>query len=85
MLRLVRDLRRETEQLGVTSQQATLLALVWINGLAVRFTMGAFALRIDEVAILIGCGVGRLLGLVGAIPPAIRSLKLPIVEGLKAS
>ena len=28
MLRLVRDLRRETEQLGVTSQQATLLALV---------------------------------------------------------
>jgi ABC-type antimicrobial peptide transport system permease subunit len=69
---------------AAASLLATLLALVWINGLAVRFTMGAFALRIDEVAILIGCGVGCLLGLVGAIPPAIRSLRLPIVEGLKS-
>jgi ABC-type antimicrobial peptide transport system permease subunit len=63
---------------------ATVFALTWINGLSVRFTMGAFALRIDDMAILIGCGVGCLLGLVGAIPPAIRSLKLPIVEGLKS-
>jgi ABC-type lipoprotein release transport system permease subunit len=63
---------------------AALFALVFINGSAVRFTMGAFALRIDNTAILIGCGVGLSLGFLGAIPPAIRALRMPIVDGLKA-
>ncbi len=44
------------------------VALTLLNGMAVRFTMGAFTLRIDGVAILIGCGVGLLLGVVGALP-----------------
>ena len=44
-----------------------------VNGAAVRFTMGAFALRIDGTAVLIGCGVGLALGVVGAVPPAIRA------------
>ncbi|HEX2476681.1 MAG TPA: ABC transporter permease, partial [Lacipirellulaceae bacterium] len=56
-----------------------------VNGAAVRFTMGAFSLRIDEIAVLVGCGVGLLLGIVGAIPPAIRALRMPIVDGLKAT
>jgi ABC-type lipoprotein release transport system permease subunit len=63
---------------------AAVLALVFVNGAAVRFTMGAFALHIDGVAVLIGCGVGILLGLLGTIPPAIRALRMPIVEGLRA-
>ena len=63
---------------------ATLVALLAINGTAVRFTMGAFALRIDGVAILVGCATGLLLGVVGAIPPAIKAMRQPIVEGLKA-
>ena len=63
---------------------AAALALFLVNGAAVRFTMGAFALHIDQVALLIGCGTGVSLGLLGAIPPALRALKLPIVEGLKA-
>jgi putative ABC transport system permease protein len=63
---------------------AALLALTIVNGTAVRFTMGAFILRIDSVAVLIGCGTGLLLGLIGAIPPALRSMRLPIAEGLKA-
>jgi ABC-type antimicrobial peptide transport system permease subunit len=63
---------------------ATVLALVLVNGLPVRFTMGAFTLRIDSVAVLIGCGTGLLLGVVGAIPPAVRAMRLPVVEGLKA-
>jgi ABC-type antimicrobial peptide transport system permease subunit len=63
---------------------ATVLALLLVNGLAVRFTMGAFTLRIDSVAVLIGCGTGLLLGVVGAIPPAVRAMRLPVVEGLKA-
>lgn len=63
---------------------ATIVALVFVNGAAVRFTMGAFSLRIDSVAVLIGCGVGLMLGFIGAIPPAIRALRMPVVDGLKA-
>jgi putative ABC transport system permease protein len=64
---------------------ATLVALVFVNDAAVRFTMGAFALRIDETAVLIGCGVGLSLGVFGAIPPAIRALRMPVVDALKAT
>jgi ABC-type antimicrobial peptide transport system permease subunit len=60
------------------------LALFLVNGTAVRFTMGAFALRVDSVAILVGCGTGLLLGLVGAIPPAMKAMRYAIVDGLKA-
>jgi len=63
---------------------ASLIALLAVNGVAVRFTMGAFALRIDSIAILIGCGAGVLLGFVGSIPPVIRALRMPVVDGLKA-
>jgi len=69
---------------AAASLMATALALVFINGAAVRFTMGAFSLRIDSVAVLIGCGVGLMLGFIGAIPPAIRALRMPVVDGLKA-
>jgi putative ABC transport system permease protein len=70
---------------AAASLLAALVALVFVNGAAVRFTMGAFSLRIDELAVLIGCGVGLVLGVVGAIPPAIRALRMPIVDGLKAT
>ncbi|TWU34155.1 FtsX-like permease family protein [Novipirellula aureliae] len=60
------------------------IALTMLNGVAVRFTMGAFTLRIDSVAILIGCSVGLLLGVVGALPPALKALRAEIATGLKA-
>jgi ABC-type antimicrobial peptide transport system permease subunit len=63
---------------------ASVLALTLLNGAAVRFTMGAFELRIDSTALLIGQGVGILLGLLGAVPAALRALRMPIVEGLRA-
>lgn len=63
---------------------AALIAIIVINGISVRFTMGAFTLQIDSISLLIGCGVGLLLGLLGAIPPAIRALSMPVVEGLKS-
>ncbi len=66
------------------SLSASFIALLLVNGSAVRFTMGAFQLEIDSTSILIGCGVGLLLGFLGAIPPAIRALKMPIVDGLRA-
>lgn len=60
------------------------LALGWINGMAVRFTMGAFVLRVDGAAILIGCGVGVGLGVLGAIPPAIGAMRKSVADNLKA-
>lgn len=60
------------------------IALTMLNGLAVRFTMGAFTLRIDSVAILIGCGVGLLLGVLGSLPPAIKALRAEVAASLKA-
>lgn len=66
------------------SLSATLLSIVFINGAAVRFTMGAFAIHIDGVAVLIGCGVGLSLGFLGSLPPAFRALRMPVVESLKA-
>ncbi|MFO0842758.1 MAG: ABC transporter permease [Gemmataceae bacterium] len=69
---------------AAASLVASAIALALLNGAAVRFTMGAFALRIDGPALLLGCGAGVLLGVVGALPPAFQALRPPIVEALKA-
>ncbi len=63
---------------------AAALAVLLLQGLAVRFTMGAFTLRVDGLTLLLGCGAGLGLGVLGAIPPAIHALRLPIIEGLRA-
>jgi len=60
------------------------IALTMFNGMAVRFTMGAFTLRIDSIAILVGCGVGLLLGVLGALPPAFKALRESVAISLKA-
>jgi putative ABC transport system permease protein len=61
-----------------------LLGLLLLNGLAVRFSMGAFTLTIDAPVLLIGLVGGLVVGFVGAIPPAVRCLRLPITAALKS-
>lgn len=63
---------------------ACAVGLLVLDGIAVRFSMGAFALTVDAPVILAGLGAGLIVGLVGAIPPAVRCLRLPIPEALKA-
>lgn len=63
---------------------ATALALLVVNGVAIRFTMSAFQLRVDHVAVISGLLSGVLIGVIGAIPPAIRAMRLSIVDALKA-
>lgn len=63
---------------------AALFALLLVHGTAIRFTMGAFTLHVDSVAVMLGCGTGLLLGVLGSLPPAIRAMRLPVAEGLKA-
>jgi len=60
------------------------IGLVLLDGLAVRFSMGAFAITIDAPVLFVGLIGGLLVGFVGAIPPAIRCLRLPITEALKS-
>lgn len=62
----------------------TFIGLLFLNGLAVRFSMGAFAVTLDAPVVLTGllCGIG--VGLFGALPPAVRCLRLPITEALKS-
>jgi putative ABC transport system permease protein len=62
----------------------TTLGLVLLDGLAVRFSMGAFAVTIDAPVVLLGIAGGLAVGVVGAIPPALRCLRLPIAEALKS-
>jgi putative ABC transport system permease protein len=63
---------------------ASLLAVIMVNGASVRFTMGAFSLRVDAVTLLVGCATGLALGVFGAIPPAIKAMRLSVIEGLKS-
>ena len=69
---------------AAASLVASVLAVALVHGAAVRFTMGAFQLQVDSIAVLAGCGTGLLLGVIGALPPAIRAMRMPVVEGLKA-
>lgn len=55
-----------------------------LDGLAVRFSMGAFALVLDAPVVLVGVLSGLMVGLIGAMPPALRCLRLPIAAALKS-
>ena len=63
---------------------ACTVGLWLVNGVAIRFTMGAFALNVDGIAILIASGVGVLIGSFGAIPPATKALRADVAMSLKA-
>ena len=64
---------------------ALLVYMVWLDGLALRFSMGAFGMVLDAPTIAIGLAAGVLLGLIGSLPPAARCLRMPIAESLKAT
>lgn len=61
-------------------------ALGWavLDGVAVRFSMGAFGLIVDAPVLAIGVGAGLGLGLLGALPPTIHCLRLPVGQALKS-
>ncbi|MEM9083995.1 MAG: ABC transporter permease, partial [Planctomycetota bacterium] len=62
----------------------SLIALLLLDGLAVRFSMGAFALTMDAPIVLVGILGGLAVGIAGAIPPTVRCLRLPITQALKS-
>jgi ABC-type antimicrobial peptide transport system permease subunit len=64
---------------------ACLIAMFALDGFTVRFSMGTFTLSMTAGIIALGVGSGLLLGVIGAIAPALRCLRLPIPEALRAS
>lgn len=62
-------------------------AAAWLllDGMAVRFSMGVFQLAVDSSAIVWGLAAGALVGLVGAVPPAVQCFRLPVAAALRAT
>ena len=63
---------------------AAAAGLLLLDGLTVRFSMGVFGLVIDSSVLLLALAAGLFLGVIGALPPAYRCLRLPIAEALKS-
>jgi putative ABC transport system permease protein len=61
------------------------VGLALLHGHSVRFSMGVFQLTVDQHGLLLGLVAGLMVGIVGALPPAWRCLRMPITEALKAS
>lgn len=59
-------------------------AVTRVDALAVRFTMGAFELRVDGVTLLTDSGTGVLIGILGALPLAIKAFRLSVAQSLNA-
>ncbi len=63
---------------------AVAVAVPILDGAAMRFTMGAFMLRLDGVSVFVGLITGLAIGVLGSLPPAWQALRMPVVDALKA-
>lgn len=64
---------------------ASLAAVLLLDGRTVPFSIGAFTLDISPSVAVTGVVTGLLLGLIGALPPAIRCLKPSLPVALRSS
>ena len=64
---------------------ASLAALWLLDGRTMAFSIGAFTLEVGPATILAGITAGILLGLLGAMPPALRCLRPPLPSALRMS
>lgn len=64
---------------------ASLAALLLLDGRTVPFSIGAFTLEIGPGVALGGILTGLFLGLLGALPPAVRCLKPALPVALRSS
>ena len=64
---------------------ASVVAVLFLDGRTIPFSIGAFTLEISPTVAVTGVLTGLLLGLIGALPPAIRCLKPPLPAALRSS
>ncbi|MBZ0137403.1 MAG: ABC transporter permease [Planctomycetes bacterium] len=62
------------------------MALAWqANGISTKFNKGAFSINVDEWALLAGLVVALVIGIFGALFPAIKGARMKIPEALHYS
>lgn len=64
---------------------ASLLAVLLLDGRTVPFSIGSFNLEVGPAVAIAGIVTGLFLGLIGALPPAIRCLKPALHSALRMS
>jgi putative ABC transport system permease protein len=64
---------------------ASIVAVALLDGRTIPFSIGAFTLEVGPGVAITGMVTGLLLGLLGALPPAIRCLKPPLPSALRMS
>lgn len=63
---------------------AVVIAMLFVDGIAVQFSMGVFGITIDQRIIALGILSGVVVGIVGTIAPAIRCLSTALPPALKS-
>lgn len=63
---------------------ASIAAIFLLDGRTIPFSIGAFTVSISTQVALAGLATGILLGILGAIPPAIRCLRPPLPKALRS-
>lgn len=64
---------------------ASLLAVLLLDGRTIPFSIGSFTLEVSPGVAITGIVTGLFLGLIGALPPAIRCLKPSLHSALRMS
>lgn len=64
---------------------AMVAALLLLEGRTIAFSMGAFELSLSPAVVLTGLVTGALLGTVGTLPPAIRTLAPALPKALRSN
>jgi len=63
---------------------ACAIALLLLDGRTIPFSIGAFTVTITPAIAVLGIVTGILLGIIGALPPALRCLKPPLPTALRS-
>ena len=63
---------------------AAFIAVFCVQGQAVHFSIGTFYLELSNAVVTAGLLMGLALGVLGAIPPAIRCLAAPLPQTLRS-
>jgi len=63
---------------------AAFLGVFLLEGQAVHFSIGTFYLELSNAVVIAGLSMGLLLGVLGAVPPAIHCLTAPLPNTLRS-
>ncbi len=81
---ILRSMLEETLVLNAAALlAASAIAILLLDGLSIRFSMGLFGISIDDATILAGIAAAISISLAGIALPAWRCLRAPLPEALR--